>query len=392
MLDEQDVGAPAGCERGQAHGKRRPAQSYQPRPVGHGAHQARRGDEIHQPEHAGDLQLHRERDVGGHGRQRDQEQRHERGGAPHERALLGAGTPVRAPPPVGRPRHAERAEIGEPRRERPLVGEERGLRGQRLQPHVVHHHQAAAQRTGQERPCGYRRAGHCRRHGHPPPRRFEHDDRRADEKGEPQAGGVVHGRGGHGQRHGQPVAPVGERGHSQKADAEGQHARMEVGLERVGAGTRDLMAHRERRHERERRPRAGIEAPADQHERGEDEHERQQIAGQEQRLERRASGAHQHRQHFVGEHQVALGVDERRIAGKSAGVERPGDDRNVEGLIRDAVAIHAAVGRGQHDEGGERRKQAGSRRARARRYAVIVRQRSVRTSTAAARPAVAGTH
>jgi hypothetical protein len=53
------------------------------------------------------------------------------------------------------------------------------------------------------------------------------------------------------------------RGHREQADAEGEHARMEVGLEGVGARARDVVAQREGGRERIRRPRIGVEPPAD---------------------------------------------------------------------------------------------------------------------------------
>ena len=152
------------------------------------------------------------------------------------------------------------------------------------------------------------------------------------------------------EQHREPRAPVEQRGRGQQTETECQHAWMKVRLERVGARAWNAMPEREGRHERKRGPGRRVHAVTDRHQSDPDQRDRQEITGEEECVERDRCGARDGGDDFVGDHQPALRIDQRAVSRKELRVDGLLDDRDVERLIGDAVAIAGAVGRGQQRE------------------------------------------
>ena len=125
----------------------------------------------------------------------------------------------------------------------------------------------------------------------PAPSPIDDHQRGPDEDGEPETGGrVTHaGRGDERDRDRLPAAQKHRDGGD--ADAERQHACLEVRFERVDARARDVMSQRHERAEGNREPRGWIELSAEQHDADPDRRHRDEIRREEQRFERRARGA-----------------------------------------------------------------------------------------------------
>ena len=82
----------------------------------------------------------------------------------------------------------------------------------------------------------------------------------------------------------------------------------------------------------------------------EEKRQRAEVQHQTQMRERQRRHPRQSRQHVVVQRQPSLRIDQRAVAGKERRVELPVDDRQIEGLVRRAVAIAGTVHRGEHDE------------------------------------------
>ena len=194
-----------------------------------------------------------------------------------------------------------------------------------------------------------------------------------------------------------PEAAAEQRGDGEGAEAERQHPRMEVRLERVGAGAWNPVPQRERRRERDRQP-------------GRRDRVARPIATRPSRSAAATAGTRpgtgtssgspvtrtMRGDDLVAQHQPALRVDQRRIARERVRLAAPATTTgNVERLIGDAVPVAGAVGGGEQHEETRRQPQlhdsCGASRASTR---ALVREsprpRSARRSTGAARRACAG--
>ncbi len=97
-----------------------------------------RREHIDQPEHARDLQLHGEGETRDDERQRQQEDHDQSGRAPDQCFVFSRGLARMLPSSVCPPQQREQCEVGDPRPQRPLRGEQRVFARYRLQPHVIH--------------------------------------------------------------------------------------------------------------------------------------------------------------------------------------------------------------------------------------------------------------
>ena len=188
-------------------------------------------------------------------------------------------SPRRARARCAQQRRPKKPEVRGPRPRRPLRGEQRVLARDGLEPRRVHRGQRSAKWSGRHRRDQHDRGDRARpamttRRS----RAIEDGQRHAHEHRKPQRGGDVHGAaiGDQGDR--EPRASPKERGDREHADAERQHARKEVRLERIDAGPRNPVSHRERRGQRRDGPWAAIDAGADEHEAGPDHQQRREVA------------------------------------------------------------------------------------------------------------------
>ena len=165
-------------------------------------------------------------------------------------------------------------------------------------------------------------------------------------------------RGDADQRDRQPVAPAEKRGDGDHPDAERHEARVKVRLQRIRARERDAVPQRHHGRQRDGQPHRGIEPRADRHDARPDTGQRQQVRAEEERLGGRAGGAPDGGEHFVEDEELALRVDDDRVARKRGGVFRADDGRHVGRLVGDAVAVPRAVGRRKQDERDEAGEQA----------------------------------
>ena len=193
------------------------------------------------------------------------------------------------------------------------------------------------------------------RHRERPHSRIEDGERHAQQHGKPQGSGHVYHRGRRDQTNGEPGPPAEHCRCRQKADTEGQHAGMKVGLEGVRARPRDAVAHGKCGGKRGNRPAAAVDTRADEQETRPDQREREQVAGKKDRLDRESRRAREHTKDLVEHHVSRLHVEQRAVARKGPRIRNAEDRRDVEGLVRDAVAISRSIGGGQHGKGHRRR-------------------------------------
>ena len=121
------------------------------------------------------------------------------------------------------------------------------------------------------------------------------------------------------EHQGRSTLPAKQRGDGDDAERERQRARIEVRLDGVGAGSRDAVSQCDRGAERS--VAIGERSSCPHQDNGGPEQRRgDQVADEEDGLEREAGLSHHQRDGVVEQHEAPLGVDEGGVAGKRRGV------------------------------------------------------------------------